>query len=246
MLFGASPAAAASGGSPPLLMSGTDLAGWTTVVGDGVWAGPGQAPVTTSDLGVAHLGGHSLLEANVNSRGVMAHNITFDRVTDPTGMAKLNSVEAEFRIPFVPQQGGAPYCAQTFEVGQFVWDGAATRRDYGWALQWVLNPWLPDFGVVRAWSMTSAGVDWVPVGYLEPDINWHSLRCTYRPFGVVDVLLDGVDLGVTESVTEKDPTWGSTVDSRLQFEIISLWPGSNPSAPPHRAEVRNWQWHILS
>lgn len=225
--------------------TGADLTGWRTVLGDGVWVGPGQADVSLDDVRTQNLGTHSLLEANIHERGVMAHNITFDRFSAPDGMTKTHIAEADFRIPTVPTTSNWTYNAQTLEIGVFVWDGETTRADYGMAMQWVLNPWTDDFGAIRAWAMTNEGPEWQTVDYLEPDTEWHSFRCQYRPGGVANLRIDNSNIDVEETVTPKDPSWGSSIDGRFQMEIVSVWPGQNPSVPPHSAEFRDWAWRVV-
>lgn len=225
--------------------SGTDMSGWRTVLGDGVWTGPGQNPPTIDDLRTTHLGTHSVVEANVHERGIMAHNITFDRFTIEEGLGTRHRAETEFRIPKVPDASDWTYNSQTLEIGMFVWDGPDTRSDYGLAIQWVLNPWVPEFGEIRAWRMTDSGPDWISVDYLEPDTEWHHFQCVYKPGEKARVRLDGRNrINVEETVTLKDPSWGSTVDARFQVETISVWPGANPSVPHHSAEFRDWRWVV--
>ncbi len=224
---------------------GADLAGWRTVLGDGVWTGPGQASPTIDDLRTTHLGTHSALEANVHERGVMAHNITFSRFPLEDDLGRRHRATVEFRIPKVPTEADWTYNSQTLEIGMFIWDGPNTRLDYGLAIQWVLNPWTDEFGQIRAWSMTADGPTWVAVDYLEPDTEWHVFDCLYRPGQRAAVRLDNKNsVEVEETVTPKDPDWGTTTDARFQVEIVSVWPGANPSVPVHTAEFRNWKWRI--
>ena len=246
LLLGGSVLAPAAASAQASLATGADLTGWRTVIGDGVWVGPGQSEVTLDDIRTQNLGTHSLLEANIHERGVMAHNITFDRFSAPDGMTKTHTAEAEFRIPTVPTTDNWDYNAQTLEIGVFVWDGETTRSDYGVAIQWVLNPWIAEFGDIRAWAMTANGPEWQTVGYLEPDTEWHSFRCQYRPGAVANIRIDNDNIDVAETVTEKSPTWGNTIDGRFQLEIVSVWPGQNPTVPAHSAEFRNWAWRVTS
>lgn len=225
--------------------SGTDMTGWRTVLGDGVWTGPGQASPTIADLRTTHLGTHSMLEANIHERGVMAHNIAFNRFTIDDGMTVQHRASTDFRIPVVPSDADWTYNSQTLEIGMFVWDGPNTRADYGLAIQWVLNPWIEEFGQIRAWTMTDDGPAWAAVDYLEPDTEWHTFDCIYRPNEKARVRLDDKNrVSVDQTMTSKDPDWGTTIDARFQVEIVSVWPGNNPSVPSHSAEFRNWKWMI--
>lgn len=175
----------------------------------------------------------------------MAHNITFDRFTAPDGMQRTHRASTLFRIPEVPTDASWHYNSQTLEIGIFVWDGVETRADYGMAMQWVLNPWIDEFGQIRAWSMTDDGPEWLAIDYLEPDTEWHRFDCVYRPGGAAVLRLDGgAPVAIGETRTPKHPSWGATVDARFQMEIVSVWPGVNPSVPAHTAEFRDWSWKI--
>lgn len=222
--------------------SGSDLSGWRTVVGDGVWAASGQAPVSTADIDTEHLGTHSELQANVRRRGVMAHNITYTAMSNLDRLESTHRAAIEFRLPAVPSIAG-DYKVQTLEIGLFVWDGADTRLDYGLAMQWVLNPWVSDYGALRVWRNTARGPRWERIGYLEPDAVWHEAEFAYRPnSGVVRLRIDDQRIDVSPTTTPKPESWGNTIGARFQVEIVSLWPGERSAAPMHRAEFRDWTW----
>ena len=36
--------------------------------------------------------------------------------------------------------------------------------------------------------------------------------------------------------------WGTETAARFQMEIISIWPGNNPTGPLHEAEFKDWTW----
>lgn len=238
----ASPASA----SEITTMQGADLTGWETILGDGRWAGPNQAPLNPADIRTDHHGSHSELRANVSQRGVMAHNITFQRDISASHLTTIHGTSYEFQMPYLPSPSAWPDNAQTLEGGFFVWDGATTRRDYGVAFQWILNPWMSSFGEIRTWTDVNGG-QWTTSGYLAPDTNWHRVEL------VVDIvsqssalMIDGRSLPVAYSATPKAASWGTEIAARLQAEIISLWPGNNPHPPSHRAQFRNWSWSSMS
>lgn len=225
--------------TPSTVISGTDLNGWTTVLGDGLYTVAGQTPVNSGDIATAHAGVSSTLRANVLRRGVMAHNITYKRQTDTTLFDSVHAVQYSFRLPYMPATSAWPDNAQTVEGGFFIWDGAATRLDYGQAFQWILNPWMPTFGTIRIWN----GSSWMSAGFLPVDTNWHTVTMTFdRRNSAAGLAIDGVAIPTALTLTPKSSSWGTEVAARLQAEIISLWPGSNPSAPSHRLEVRDWTW----
>lgn len=222
--------------------SGTDLAGWTTVVGDGVFAAAGQAPVTSADISVEHRGTDSRLRANVLNRGIMAHVISFKRVTDVSMMKTVHQAGYSFQMPYVPSTAGGLRNAQTVEGGLFVWDGINTRVDHGTAFQWVLNPWQSNFGQIRVWTSANGG-SWAAAGYLKPDTAWHNVSMTVDPVNQkVQLIIDGVNMNAPYSRTPKSG-WGTDVSARLQTEAISIYPGATATwAPQHELLIRNWSW----
>ena len=122
-----------------------------------------------------------------------------------------------------------------------MWDGGDTRKDYGLAFQWVLNPWMSSFGDIWCWTQTSGG-SWGPSTVLSPDQQWHRAEFVLDiRNAAASMAIDGV--GVPSAFTANEKVeWGPETAARLQAEIISLWPGNNPVAPSHRAEFRNWNW----
>ncbi len=239
-MFGSIGRAAASG---PDVISGSDLSGWEVAVGDGLWLGAGESPVTLDDLDTVHHGTHSELIANVHERGVMAHNITFRRRSALGELDLLHSAQVEFRLPDLPTTSNWSYNAQTLELGLFVWDGPAARLDHGLAVQWVINPWVPEFGALRTWTMTESGPVWQPIGALTPDTEWHQAEVRYRPStNNATLRIDSTPIPIDETFTTKHDDWGNTIDGRFQVELVSVWPGANASVPAHRAEFRNWSW----
>jgi hypothetical protein len=224
--------------TPSWVASGTDLAGWETVLGDGKYAAPGQPAVSIGDIATTHAGTYSSVRANVARRGVMAHNITFKREIDATCLNTAHVVQYAFRLPYLPARGSWPDNAQTAEGGFFVWDGAATRLDYGVAFQWILNPWMPTFGTIRTWT----GTVWNNSAYLPVDTDWHIVSMTFDPrHSAASISIDNTPIPAALTTTPK-VGWGQEIAARLQAEVISLWPGSRQVAPSHRLEVRDWTW----
>ncbi len=226
----------------PMSLSGTDLAGWETVVGDGIYARPGVAAVAIGDMATIDYGTHSALLANVNQRPIMAHNIAFNRLIDDTLFDYIHDCSYEFRMPNLDTPTNPGVKAQTVEGGLFVWDGGATRRDYGLGFQWVLNPWDPKFGSIQTWSMSNAA--WRTTGFIEPDNAWHTFEASIdHNRNRATLLLDGQEISSAYTRRQKPDYWGTETAARLQVEAISLDPGSAASAPTHTVDVRNWTWN---
>ncbi|GLY07051.1 hypothetical protein [Actinoplanes sp. NBRC 101535] len=222
--------------------SGKNLAGWTTEVGDGVFAAEGQAAVNSADITVENRAADSRVRANILNRGVMAHVISYKRVTDTSMMKTVQKANYQFAMPYVPSTAGGERNAQTVEGGLFVWDGLDTRVDHGTAFQWVLNPWDPNFGQIQIWTSANGG-SWANGGYLKPDTAWHTVAMTVDPVKKkVELVIDGKNLNAPYSVTPKSG-WGTDVSARLQVEAISIYPGASATwAPQHEVLVRNWKW----
>jgi len=235
----------ASSAKPVINLSGRDFEGWTVELGDGLYFRPEEElPVDITDIETGHLGKYSELRANIKRRIIMAHNVTYKRITDENVMHLSHKCAYQFRLPYLPRPVVTDeWNAQTLEGGFFVWDGANTRLDYGTAFQWDLNPW-GDFGVVRIWTADGGAGQWVTAGQLTPDTNWHRVKM------VVDVSAETATLEIDDthysadlSKTSKPDSWGTEVAARLQAEIISIYPESSGIRATHKSQFRNWKWH---
>ncbi|GAP61639.1 hypothetical protein ARMA_0062 [Ardenticatena maritima] len=227
---------------PTSRLHGKTLEGWSVVVGDGVYAAPGEAPVSLDDIATTHSRRSSLVQANIHHRRIMAHNITFLRVVDDRTLHAAHECRYTFRLPFTPSIEAPEMNGETVEGGLFVWDGANTRMDYGLAFQWVINPWSPSFGELRAWSGENGGM-WVPIGSLAPDTRWHRVRYWLDiPSGVARLRIDQHMFELPVAATPKNEQWGTEIAARLQFEVISLYPGETGTGAMHAVEVRDWRW----
>lgn len=224
---------------------GSDFTGWELALGDGLYAAPGQQPLSLSDISTQHFLSHSVLQANTQLRGVMAHNITFQRIVDPNAFTYVHHCEYEYRLPYIPVTNGWPNNGQTLEVSFFVWDGGQTRLDYGMAFQWILNPWLSSYGAIRIWADTNGG-EWQNIGYMQPDTAWHQMQLVIDYQQQTTALrIDGQYYLSRFAATPKPATWDNQTAARLAAEVISLYPGNNSVAPMHIAEFRNWRWSWL-
>ena len=224
--------------------SGADLSGWTVVLGDGVYAAPGEAPVTIDDIETAHDGTLSELRANILRRRIMAHNITYRRIRDSSAFDFTHLFECAFRLPYLPAIGNNDENAQTFEGGLFIWDGVTTRLDYGLAFQWGLNPW-ERFGEMRCWT-DGSDEHWQPVGHLTPDMAWHHLQLIldFRR-QATGFAIDGRRFPSQFVAIPKSDTWGAAISAGVQMEVISIYPGETGAGARHRAQVKDWRWQWI-
>jgi hypothetical protein len=224
---------------------GADLSGWKKVLGDGIYAEPGEPAVNNTDIDTLHYGSYSELQANVHARRIMAHNITYQRIQDAFGLRYNYSAGFSFRLPYLPVKGKLDLNAQTLEGGIFVWDGANTRLDYGLGFQWMLNPGGSrdaKFGTMRCWTDTNGG-SWENIGYSEPDTVWHELGlCFDMQKQTTAFTIDGIRYPACFTSTPKPANWGRGVLAGIQVEIISIYPGTIPGAE-HKAEFKDWHWN---
>ncbi|MGB9872861.1 MAG: hypothetical protein ACPLYD_14545, partial [Anaerolineae bacterium] len=224
------------------LYQGTNFAGWEIVVGDGIYVAPGEPPVNLNDIQTVHYSVHSELRANVQHRRIMAHNITFKRIIDDFAFQYVHTCGFKFRLPYVPSTDNFELNAQTLEGGLFVWDGRGTRLDYGLGFQWLLNPWMSNFGEIRAWRDIDGG-QWESVGYLKPDTLWHEIRFTvdFRK-ETTSVKIDDVRYPSCFTAISRPDYWGPEVAARLQAEIVSVYPEPSGIRAVHKAEFKDWTW----
>ena len=234
--------AAAELDGQPIAYGGTNLDGWKTGVGDGLYVAPGESPVALTDLASDHYEEYTELSANITQRRIEAHNITGQGIVDTAAMEYIHRFEYEFRVPYIPTQayeGGLN--AQTIEGGLGLWDGQKTRQKYGIGFQWGLNPWS-GFGDLRIWTgLLRRG--WVKVDQIEPDTAWHSLRiiANYRDL-IASLTIDGKAMPACISICPAPEGWGNEVSIGPSAEIISIYPGPTGRGGKHLGQFRNWVW----
>lgn len=220
--------------------SGINLDNWIVNVGDGNYVAPGEAPITLADITTVNKTNKSVLEANIQNRRIMTHNITFHRIIDPTGLTDVHTATYKFKVPYVISTSNTDFNGQTVEGGLFVWDGANTQLDYGLAFQWVTNPWDPNYKALLYWD----GEGWQSLGAnLEPDTSYHTIDFFLDiPNAEAYITLDGI-LFTTNVYSETTKTgWGNTVDARFQAETISIFPPETGSIPKQKVNFKDWTW----
>jgi hypothetical protein len=218
---------------------GTNLSSWTVALGDALYACPGESPVSLADIGTENFD-YSELRANIQPRHIMAHNITYLKITDSEALNFIHTCTFNFRLPFIPTPDvNASLNAQTLEGGIFVWDGDRTRLDYGMAFQWVLNPWVTPNGILNTWT----GSAWASVGQIVPDTNWHTVTMIIDFFNRTASLTIDTTSYPTQFTETQKPGFGTGTDARFQAEIVSVDPrlGCQVQAM-HKAQLKDWTW----
>jgi len=230
---------------------GTDLLGWDTVLGDGIFNALGEPPVTVADIATVHQGSYSELQANIFKRQIMAHNITVNRMVDAAAFSFIHHFGFKFQLPYLPATTNTELNAQTLEGGLFIWDGSGTRLDYGLAFQWMLNPWGGNdfaFGDLRCWT-DNESAPWQKVGQIDPTTVWGEGEDDWHE---VEMVLDfqrqttslkiaGARYPSQFTAIPKPADWGTETAPGIQVEIISLWPGDGEGTL-HKARFKDWYW----
>lgn len=225
--------------------AGTNLSGWEVVLGDGVYAAPGEPPVNSGDIETVHYADCSKLRANILVRKIMAHNITFKRIIDDGALDYVHLSRYQFKLPYQPSRSNPGLNGETIEGHLSIWDGAQTRLEYLVAFQWIVNPWAENYGDIRVWD--PPGV-WTRVGTMDPDTQWdvwHAVEMELDVRGGRSRLaINGVPYP-SSLVSLSHPDWGDEIAARLAAEIISLYPGEGNGAL-HEACFGNWTWSWTS
>jgi hypothetical protein len=222
--------------------SGPSLSGWSIALGDGLYAAPGEDPVTIDDIETIDYPTYSELRANINVRRIMAHNITFKQFVANNVFDFVHTFGYKFRLPYMPSTDNPVLNPQTIEGAVSLWDGSDTQLAYSTGYQWYINPWVPDVGAIHTWTDIDDG-KWVPVGNLAPDTEWHEIRMTldYRRESTAFVIDDTHYLCRFSGVT-RPSDWGTERAATIAAEIINLDPGETHPGALHKAEFKDWYW----
>lgn len=219
--------------------SGSNLNNWLTIVGDGNYNAPGEAPVSLSDMSRVDKTNRSILKANTHNRRIMAHNLTYHKIVDSSAMTSVHEAEYKFKLPYVISTANTDFNGQTVEGGLFVWDGPDTQLDYGLAFQWIINPWDSNYKAIMYWD----GIAWQSLGTLEPDTSYHTIKFSLDiPNETAYLTVDGV--GFTQNIFSSTTKtgWSSIIEARFQAETISIYPPATGPVPKQKVNFKDWQW----
>jgi hypothetical protein len=223
--------------------SGRNLEGWEVVLGDALYAAPGEKPVDIGDIETLHFRDYSEVRANVRRRRIMAHNITFLKRIRDDAFKFIHRSEYRFRLPYMPSRSQSQTNPQTIEGHIALWDGSGTvgkrrtRYTVGW--QWLLNPWDTSYRDLRIWRDEK----WSKVSTIRPDTSWHALKMELDFRGNVGhVMFDSGKYAVPSVSKALIPAWGSETAAWIAAEAISVYPGETGDGAMHRAQFRDWIW----
>jgi len=224
------------------LYQGVNLSDWVVVVGDGIYAAPGEPAVNPNDIATDHTPTYSELRANILLRRIMAHDITYKQINADDAFRFVHTCKYKFRLPYLPSTGNADLNGQTLEGGVFVWDGGGTRLDYGAAFHWLLNPWMSNVGEIACWRDTNGG-EWRAVGQLALDLNWHEITIIVDfQRQTTSMVIDGVRYPSCFTALPKPTSWGTETAARFQAEIVSIYPEPTGVHMQHKAQFKDWVW----
>lgn len=241
--------APSASGPHPIVDRGPTMAGWEVVLGDALYAAPGEPPVTLDDIRTASDASKTTLYANIHARPIMAHNITTDWRYGPDLDTRAQSFATDVRLPYLPSTSpSAAYDPQTIEMSLLGWNGT-THVAPTCAVQWRLNPWDADQTALAFWEPDgTGGSHWVDEQRLAIDTDWHRWRLDLDPAtDTCTITIDGAATTSAIGPTPKPPTWTSRHGASVTVEIISIYPGTGPNPTggrEHYAEFRNWVWTI--
>ncbi|WP_064967861.1 hypothetical protein [Tenacibaculum ovolyticum] len=220
--------------------SGTNLNNWIVNLGDGNYAALDENPVSITDIKTINRTKKSILKTNVLNRRIMAHNITYRKIVDSTAMTDTHVAIYKMKIPYVISTSNVDFNGQTVEGGLFVWDGLATKLDYGLAFQWVINPFDVDYKKIRYWD----GSSWLSLGVsLAPDNKYHTIEFHLDiPNSEAYLTIDNITY--PQNVFSETPKigFGTTVDARFQAETISIFPPEVGTIPSQKVNFKDWSW----
>jgi hypothetical protein len=221
--------------------SGSNLEGWKIDLGDGLYSAPDEAAVGIGDISTIDYNGFSELRANINNRRIQAHNITFKRFVDARALNCSHEAGYSFKLPYLPSTTNSDYNGQTIEGGLFVWDGANTKKDLGLAFQWIINPWDSNYKNIQIWK----GAAWETIGQLEPDTLYHSIKFSLDlKNSMAGLTIDGNQCSRNLFSETAKTEWGNEIATRLQVEIISIYPPITGDIASHKAYVKDWYWKL--
>ncbi|MCH7563373.1 MAG: hypothetical protein IH968_06055 [Gemmatimonadetes bacterium] len=225
---------------------GPNISTWEFAFGDGNI--PPDATSTEADYTVSHVDSMSTITVNSRQRpDVGLHGIyLLRRETDAALTAKM-TYSIQFRLPdavsIAAHQAGNP-TGQTIDMTLFSWDGKTSRRDYGFAISIITNPYFQT-GHVRYWVTDADGNgSWEDTGVvLDLDTEWHTVELSVDPVSDSGVAkIDEAIVVTAPRAKEAKPTFGDDVTARVSVEVISVDPGSDNGGRSARLQVRNWSW----
>ncbi len=221
--------------------SGRNLQNWSVALGDSLFVSGGAQPVSANDIDTRHYYDYSSVEANINRRGVMAHNLTFKQITDAKAVHVTHRAVFIFNLPAKPSRQNKNYSVHAVECGLFIRDGSTTKKQFGVLFRWIVNPWREDLGRIYVWD----GAEWRPETVLQPDSLQHTVTFILdRMDKTGSIQIDDHKIAGACSETTL-PGSGTGITSRLQFGVLNPFPPESDVHPAASVYFKNWKWEWL-
>jgi len=221
--------------------SGRNLQNWSVALGDSLIIYEDEEPVTINDIRTRHYYDYSSVEANINHRGILAHNITYKQIADVKALQVTHRAAFIFNLPGKPSRQNKTGNGHALECGLLVQDGSTTHKQYGVLFRWIINPWRDDFGRIYLWD----GAEWQSETALEPDSLRHTVTFTLDRINKSgSIQIDKLKLaGAWSETTLPESVTG--ISAKLQFGVLNPFPPEADVCPAASVLFRNWKWEWL-
>lgn len=229
--------------------SGTDLSGWSYVVGDAHYECSGELPPTAQDIMKNDYGTYSETWANVDPyigpRKIMCHGMAVFKIWQDF-FQYVHTLTYAVLLPYTPAED--PYAEknpQTLEGGLALYDGLGShgpaKQVYGIAWQWQLNPWSTN--QMAFWEGNPA--QWVQKFSMPADQSWHIIACAGKvvngQISQGSISVDGTPYSTIGGILQK-PDWGTDESAWVTAEAISCYPNCSIKGFKHVGNWKNWTW----
>jgi len=221
--------------------SGRNLQNWSVSLGDSLILSEEEEPVTLNDVRSRHYYDYTSVEANINHRGIMAHNITYKQIADVKALQVTHRAAFIFNLPATPTRQNKTNNGHALECGLLIQDGSTTHKQYGVLFRWIINPWQNDFGRIYLWN----GEEWQSETTLQPDSLRHTVTFTLDRIGKSGSIQIGnykmagaySETPLSESVTG--------ISAKLQFGVLNPLTPEADVFPAASVLFKNWKWEWL-
>ncbi len=219
-------------------LSARNLQNWETMLGDSLYFDNDEDTVSLADIQTTHFYQYSLLEANINRRGIMAHNITRKVVADIKALQITHQAGFILNLATTPSRTNKKDNGAAVEISLVVADGSTSHKEYGVVLRWIIDPWSSDFGQVQAWKDSI----WVRAATLTPDSLDHTVSITMdRVTKNGHVRIDNKTIASAYSETLKTDL-PAGIYAIMRFGMINAWPADEDLNLAAAVRFKNWKW----
>ncbi|MBN2413736.1 hypothetical protein JXQ31_18800 [candidate division KSB1 bacterium] len=221
--------------------SGRNLQNWSVNLGDSLIVFENEQPISANDIRTLHYYEYTSVEANINHRGIQAHNLTFKQINDAKAVHVSHHAVFYFNLPLKPSRQNKDSSVHAVECGLFIRDGSTTQKQFGVAFRWIVNPWRDDLGRIYVWD----GDEWQPETVLQPDSLQHTVTFILDKMdktGSIQIDNHKIANAFSETSLPDSVTGISTI---LQFGVLNPFPPEANVHPAASVYFKNWKWEWL-